>query len=717
MNQTSIKEAYKSWGLDINDICFIAFFTSRLFTALFTLVLGARGVVISMAALCVLYLAALIYNIKQKKYHFLTAFVVFFAILAMTFATAYFNPATRFWLGDYEWGFLVRVLDVRKALFAVWVVLLVFDKKKLLRDFNISAWIFSFYTVLQVILYLVYGNWNAYFNWSSSVGYEPLYNMNLGYELIFSAVVILLDGFKRSNRGEFAYGIFLTSLALLVGSRGLFIIVACFIVFLFFVKSRGKTNKKKAFIYLLVMSLSCFALLQVESVGVGYINESLNRYEIAQDADESVEKPATESRNVEMLSSGGLVASNGRVQIWNISAKAIAQNMSEGHIFGGGVYGDRPYVGHEFEWGYSHNIFLEMIASFGIIGIGILVYLAYMAFKIMLDKDEPEYSDLIFISLTLSTKLLISDSFWFLSYFWVFLTVIYLYVTRNKEYKVGVVLRNIVISLVACGVAFGFFFYDDYEKQDFKTVTFDQPTCCVVVSNALNPLQIEKSELLSQDGIPYTACLRFMDFKLNEKPSLETFDAYRHQNQVDIEDGAVDDIMYWGLSYSDMISNVNIANDFFSASGLENPVVLCPPYGKTAKQTAYNLDGLRKFVLINNNSSDAVIKTLNKSTALNLPSVVISDDMNKKKFDNAISLINQASESNAFITIVFETRVGSGPKDKANLQYVQEIVDLLEEKGFTFSNFRDIAAQTDMSPEDITMKNYLNNSAIAQYIK
>ncbi len=716
MNQTSFKEVFKSWGLDINDVCFIAFFTSRLFTALFTLVLGMRGVVISMAALCLLYLAALIYNIKHKKYHFLTAFVVFFAILAMTFATAYFNPATRFWLGDYEWGFLVRVLDVRKALFAVWVVLLVFDKKKLLRDFNISAWIFSFYTVLQVILYLVYGNWNAYFNWSSSVGFEPLYNMNLGYELIFSAVVILLDGFKKSNRGEFAYGIFLTSFAFLVGSRGLFIITACFIIFLFFFKSHGKAKKKKAFVYLLVMFISCFALLKVESFGVGYINETLDRYAISQDAD-SLEKPIHDSRNAEMLANGGLVASNGRFQIWNISGKAIAHNMSEGHIFGGGVYGDRPYVGHEFEWGYSHNIFLEMIASFGIIGIGILIYLAYMAFKIMLDKNEPEYSDLIFISLTLSTKLLISDSFWFLSYFWVFVTVIYLYATRNKEYKVGVVLRNIVISVIACAVCFGLFFYDDYEKQDFKTVTFDQPTCCVVVSNALNPLQYEKAELLSQEGVPYTACLRFVDFKLNESQAHETFDAYNSQKQVDIEDGALDDIMYWGLSYSDMISNVNVANDFFSSAGLENPVVLCPPYGKTGKQSAYNLDGLRKFILISNNSSDAVIKTLNKSTALNLPSVVISDNMSKEKFEYAKDLINQAYESNAFITVVFETKVGSDSKDKANLQYVQEIIDLLEEKGFTFSNFRDIAAQTVMSPEDITMKNYLNNSAVAQYIK
>ncbi len=125
--------------------------------------------------------------------------------------------------------------------------------------------------------------------------------------------------------------------------------------------------------------------------------------------------------------------------------------------------------------------------------------------------------------------------------------------------------------------------------------------------------------------------------------------------------------MYWGLSYSDMISNVNVANDFFSSAGLENPVVLCPPYGKTGKQSAYNLDGLRKFILISNNSSDAVIKTLNKSTALNLPSVVISDNMSKEKFEYAKDLINQAFESNAFITVVFETKVGSDSKDKANL--------------------------------------------------
>ncbi len=715
MNQNNFKEVFKSWGLDINDICFIAFFTSRLFTALFTLVFGMRGVVISMAALCLLYLVALIYNIKHKKYHFLTAFAVFFTILALTFATAYFNPATRFWLGDYEWGFLVRVLDVRKALFAVWVVLLVFNKKKLLRDFNISAWIFSFYVVLQVILYFVNGNWNAYFNWSSTVGIEPLYNMNLGYELIFSAVVILLDGFKRSNKGEFAYGIFLTSLAFLVGSRGLFIITICFVVFLFFLKARGKEQKKKAFVYICVLLVSSFALLSVENVGASYISEVFNRQEMSQE--DEFDKRSAESRNAEMLSSGGLTTSNGRFQIWKLSADGAVKYVSEGHIFGGGVYGDRPFVGHEFEWGYSHNIFLEMFASFGILGIAIIVYLAYMAFKIILDKDEPEYSDLAFISLTLSTKLLISDSFWFLSYFWVFLTVIYLYVTRDKKYNVGGAVRNIIISAVACAVAFGFFFNDDFEKQDFKAIKFDEPTCCVVVSNALNSTQIQKAELLTDEGVPYTACLRFEDFTKDPTNAQERFENYKSQDKVDLEDGAVEEIMYWGLSYSDMLSNVNVANNFFAESGLENPVVLCPPYGKTAKQTAYNLDGMRKFVLINDNSDDAVIKNLNKSTSLNLPSIVINDKMSKKKFEKVKEIINDAYDSNAFITVVFETNIGADPGDKVNLQYVQEIVDLLESKGFKFTNFRDIAAETDMSPEDITMRNYLNNSTISQYIK
>ena len=715
MNQNNFKEVYKSWGIDINDICFIAFFTSRLFTALFTLVFGMRGVVISMAALCLLYLVALIYNIKHKKYHFLTAFTIFFGILALTFATAYFNPATRFWLGDYEWGFLVRVLDVRKALFAVWVVLLVFNKKKLLRDFNISAWIFSFYVILQVILYFVNGNWNAYFNWSSSVGVEPLYNMNLGYEIIFSAVVILLDGYKRSNKAEFAYGIFLTSLAFLVGSRGLFIITICFVFFLFFFKARGKEQKKKAFVYICVMLVSCFALMNVENMGASYLASTSTHEEIVQEED--VEKPATESRNAEMLSSGGLTTSNGRFQIWDLSANGAKQYLSEGHIFGGGVYGDRPFVGHEFEWGYSHNIFLEMITSFGILGLALIIYLAYMAFKIMLDKDEPEYSDLIFISLTLSTKLLISDSFWFLSYFWVFLTVIYLYTTRKKEYHVSGALRNIVISAVACAVSFGFFFSDDFKQQDFKAISFDEPTCCIVVSNALNPMQYEKAELLSQEGVPYTACLRFNNFETDSTNAQSRFNNYKTQDNVDIEDGAVEDIMYWGLTYADMVSNVDVANSFLAASGIENPVVLCPPYGKTAKQTAYNLDGLRKFVLIDDTSHDAVIKNLNKSTALNLPSIVINDSMSKKKFDNVKELINDAYDSNAFITVVFETNVGADQDDKVNLQYVQEILDLLESKGFKFTNFRDVSAETNMSPEDLTVGNYLKNSTISQYIK
>ncbi len=710
MNLDSIKDTYKSWDLNINDFCFIVFFSSRLFTALFTLVLGPRGVLVSMAVLCLMYLAALIYNIRRKDFKFIGAFTVFFSVLALTFGTAYLNPQTRFWLGDHEWGFLVHVLDVRKALFAVWVVMLVQKKEKLLKDFHISAWVFSIYLIIQCALFFVHGNWNAYFNWQSTIGYEPMYNMNLGYELIFCAVVILLHAYNTDNRWELAYGTFLMSLSVLFGSRGLFINILCFVFFLVCFKARGWKERKKALVTVVVMLASCFVLINVENQAAMHIT-----YRNANPEEISTED--TQSRNISSLTDGGFAKSNGRFDIWTISAQSIQKNFKEGHIFGGGVYGDRPYVGHEYEWGYSHNIILEMVASFGIVGVVMIGYMAYMAFRILLDKDNPEYVDLIFITLVLSTKLLVSDSFWFLSYFWAFVTVIYMYKTKDREFNLQKSLLYMLASIVCAAVAITLFVKDDFKQQDFKAITFDEPTVALVVNDALNSKQAQKADLLSDNGLSYTTALRFRDFTVHPPQAYTLFNKYVDQPNVDVEDGAVEDIMYWGVSYSEMLSNVDFANKFFVEHTLEEPALLVTPHVTTAKQTAFNLLGERTFILRKENSSAAVHKSINKGAASNLISIVIDDTMKPSNFEKMLGLIEDAYDQNAFICIVFDPSVEDETSSKVNLEYVQKVADLIKSKQFKQTNFRELKERTTLSPEEISMGNYLRNSAVAQYIK
>ena len=389
-------------GLDITDWCLIIFFASRLYTSLFTFLLGPKGILLSMGVLGLLYLAAMIENIKRKDYKFTVFFSLLFFILSMLFATLYFNPETKFWISDYSWGFIVKVLDVRKAIFAVLVLLLVDNTEKIERDLTYSARAFGVYLIAQCGIYLAKGNWDSYFQTLSNSGMQSLYNMNLGYELIFVAVVLIVNAWYNKNKFDLVFGIFCTSSAFLYGSRGLLINAMAFALLFFCCIATGKEEKIRALKFLLVVFASSALFMFVQNkivVEITYRNLTDEQIEQLMNQDEETSRVTIGSRTAEMASSGNLASSNGRFDIYKIGINTI----KEGHLLGEGVYGDRPHVGQEYEWGYSHNIFIEMIVSFGVFGAAFICYMAYKAFQILLDKDS-KYRKLMFIFLVLSDR-------------------------------------------------------------------------------------------------------------------------------------------------------------------------------------------------------------------------------------------------------------------------------------------------------------------------
>ena len=85
------------------------------------------------------------------------------------------------------------------------------------------------------------------------------------------------------------------------------------------------------------------------------------------------------SRTIDSLAEGEFWHDNGRFDIWRLSLLAIKENP----VFGQGFFGDRLYVGEELLWGYSHNVFLEVLSHFGIFGVLLLATLLFVTFKLI----------------------------------------------------------------------------------------------------------------------------------------------------------------------------------------------------------------------------------------------------------------------------------------------------------------------------------------------
>src|SRR5699024_2881528 len=129
---------------------------------------------------------------------------------------------------------------------------------------------------------------------------------------------------------------------------------------------------------------------------------------------EILERFNINSRSIAMITSGEFSNDNGRSIIWDTVIRAI----KEGGIFGYGIMGDRPFIAPIHYVGYSHNIFLEIIVSFGLIGYFFIAYLVIDSIRMIFFCKDVNSRDLFAILFSISCQLLLSMSFWYVWEFW-----------------------------------------------------------------------------------------------------------------------------------------------------------------------------------------------------------------------------------------------------------------------------------------------------------
>ena len=123
------------------------------------------------------------------------------------------------------------------------------------------------------------------------------------------------------------------------------------------------------------------------------------------------------SRTLKALATGSFSDGNGREEIYEMAIELI----KTGGPFGRGAYGDRYYIGRFYRGGYSHNLFLELLVTFGYVGGPIVILALFIG---VLKAYKACFGDhvrqMLFVAYGVTTcKLMFSYSFWYAQTFWV----------------------------------------------------------------------------------------------------------------------------------------------------------------------------------------------------------------------------------------------------------------------------------------------------------
>ena len=197
---------------------------------------------------------------------------------------------------------------------------------------------------------------------------------------------------------------------LIYGSRGTIICLVIGIVLLVLFFHEGKMTWKN---YLLIFAIAAALIFLLSDNGLLMISTLLQNKGVSSRFIDSM---------VGFKFSNFEETSNGRWIIW-ITVLDLIKN---GPFYGYGVYGERNAVySLGMKWGYSHNIFLEILVSFGWLFGSIIIIFAVVQIVRFFRSSKNADEKLVFILfLTIGFELLLSNSLWLQCAPWVLMALV-----------------------------------------------------------------------------------------------------------------------------------------------------------------------------------------------------------------------------------------------------------------------------------------------------
>lgn len=389
----------------ITGILFLMYFCSRVVSSVLARLFGA-GIMRPLFALLffVLLLLCIVSN-PQKAF---VPLIVYFIIALCFLITYIFHPEYITWFTHSSYGIVPGFLYPSRGIWAFLVVWIVKDERRLYYYLKIACWGMFLFLLLQFVVAKVRGYWVVAQPNGSVINSE--YDMEYGYDMLFPVSFFGAEIVIR-RRKMYAFPFIVGAASILLGgSRGAIIWVVALFFFALPFRWNDLTGKQRVFFcafLLLFLAFTIVAVLQYDA-----IMKSLAAW---------MSRRGISSRTLNSLVSGSFSDGNGRIEIYQMACELI----KTGGALGRGVYGDRYYIGNFFQWGYSHDIFLELLVSFGYIGGSILILLLIFGVFFVYRHCYSLEKQVVWITfLTTSMKLILSNSFWYNAAFWTLLAII-----------------------------------------------------------------------------------------------------------------------------------------------------------------------------------------------------------------------------------------------------------------------------------------------------
>lgn len=360
-------------------------------------------------------LISFLIHIKQFKARQYIGSILLFLLVGIGFMfTIIIHPEYAVYFKRPGYG-IDRVLRPECALYAFLFFSIVDDPDELLEVVRKYA---IFYYIYIVIMQFIPRIVTGYFSDVDYLGrvVKRAYSLSFGYSMLFPTIVFLYIYIRRKKIIYFLGGIFGGATIFLYGNRGALLMIVIFLglmVISNIIDSKNMSRKTIKILFVILLVIITFLLGEKILQGIVSCLQSLG----------------IESRTLEMLVAGEITNNSGRDVIWNSVIGAIRK----GGIFGYGIFGDRPIVTPLHYVGYSHNIFLELLVSFGIIGAVLIIKICIDSYRMIFLCKDTKWRGLFIIFFSISFQLITSMSFWYVMEFWAAAAIAHKYFLLSKR--------------------------------------------------------------------------------------------------------------------------------------------------------------------------------------------------------------------------------------------------------------------------------------------
>ena len=398
------------------DLTVVLWFSGTPLRAILGRILGVLGInpLVQPLVFAITYIPLIGYVVKTKRLDRAVPFVVLLGFTCLYFGiTLLMHPDYWQWYSRDTYGIWYTIFSpARGAIWAFLMVCLPKDKNRLVRDVLIVGWLWAVYVLFMTFRATAHGGLWEFIDVRGNVS-QRAYSVDFGYSAAFCAITLLTGSVFLPQRNlymriiQIIIGIGSVLSAAIYGSRGSLLCISAWVVLSIVLRACKNLRSR-------LIALSCLLLSLIILLTSGILSLLAK---IIQDVF------GVESRTLQMLESNNFLADNGRNEITQMVIDAIRNSP----LFGYGAYGDRPILGPTYNWGYSHNLFLELAVDFGVVGAvlicaSILIESTYHLFCSH-DKDT---QCLVLIFFTSGLELLLSNTFWGCERFWALIGVLYI---------------------------------------------------------------------------------------------------------------------------------------------------------------------------------------------------------------------------------------------------------------------------------------------------